>query len=145
MPFFIPTRLVELEYTEEEPGEVISEFAEERDFAFFVVNFNYSRSDYEELTQKDKAFIRKAYENKVVKETTDMRNAVQNAISNAFRKKNSKPIPLWKKVQKKLDKEKAEDDLLIVEEIEEIEGKTWVDLVYAINGMRRPEKEVTNG
>lgn len=74
-----------------------------------------------------------------------MRNAVQNAISNAFRKKNSKPIPLWKKVQKKLDKEKAEDDLLIVEEIEEIEGKTWVDLVYAINGMRRPEKEVTNG
>lgn len=137
MPFFIPTRLVELEYTEEEPGEVISEFAEERDFAFFVVNFNYSKSDYEALTPKDKVFIRKAYENKVVKESTDMRNAVQNAISNAFRKKNSKLIPLWKKIQKKLNKEKAQDDFLLVQEIEEKEGKTWVDLVYEMNGIRR--------
>ena len=137
MPFFIPTRLVELEYTEEEPGEVISEFAEERDFAFFVVNFNYSKSDYEALTPKDKVFIRKAYENKVVKESTDMRNAVQNAISNAFRKKNSKAIPLWKKIQKKLNKEKAQDDFLLVQEIEEKEGKTWVDLIYEMNGIRR--------
>ena len=66
-----------------------------------------------------------------------MRNAVQNAISNAFRKKNSKPIPLWKKIQKKLNKEKAQDDFLLVQEIEEKEGKTWVDLIYEMNGIRR--------
>ena len=66
-----------------------------------------------------------------------MRNAVQNAISNAFRKKNSKAIPLWKKIQKKLNKEKAQDDFLLVQEIEEKEGKTWVDLIYEMNGIRR--------
>lgn len=144
MPFFLPRSLVELEYSEE--GEVdqeadgyLEEYSNEVDFAFFAVNFNYSKSDYNELTPKDKAFIRKAYENKVVKETTDIRNAVYNAIGNALSKKNSKFVELWKKNQKKADKEKAIEDIQSVLIIEEKEGKSWVDKIYKANNMKKPK------
>lgn len=147
MPFFLPSRLVDLEYVNQS-GEVdtgyealAQSYADDIDFAFFVVNFHYTRSDYEQLTPRDKQFIKKAYENKTVKETTEMRNAVLNAVGNALRKKNSRFVHLWKKVQRPIDKEKALNDLAVIEEVEAKEGKLWVDLLYAVNGMEKPRKE----
>ena len=114
-----------------------TEYADDIDFAFYVVNFGYSREDYEQLTPRDVAFIRKAYETKTVKETTYLRNAVLNAVSNALRKKNARFQKFWKKVQKPLDKEKARNDAEIIFETEEKEGKSWVDKIYEANGLRR--------
>lgn len=114
-----------------------TEYADDIDFAFYVVNFGYSREDYEQLTPRDVAFIRKAYETKTVQETTLLRNAVLNAVSNALRKKNARFQKLWKKVQKPLDKEKARNDAEIIFETEEKEGKSWVDKIYEANGLRR--------
>lgn len=107
------------------------------DFAFFAVNFHYSRSDYNALTPTEKAFIYKAWEDKTVSDSTLMRDAVLNAVSNALRKKHSSFKKLWKKLQRKADKEKARDDMKIAAEIEEKEGKSWVDKVYKAAGMKR--------
>lgn len=144
MSFFLPRRLIELEYFETDNSEIdeeyvrlTTEYADDIDFAFYVVNFGYSREDYEQLTPRDKAFIRKAYETKTVQETSQLRNAVLNAVSNALRKKNARFQKLWKKVQKPLDKERARNDTEIIIETEEKEGKSWVDKIYEANGLRR--------
>ena len=149
MPFFLPRRLIDLEYTktgevDKEYSNLIDRYSDDVDFAFFVVNFGYSRSDYEELTPRDMHFIRKAYENKTVKETTEMRNAVLNAVNNAFRKKNQRFMKLWERVSRPIDKEKAKNDVISINQIEKAEGKSWVDLIYAVNGMKRP-MEVNHG
>lgn len=107
------------------------------DFAFFAVNFHYSKSDYEALTPTEKVFIFKAWEDKAVSDSTIIRDTVLNAISNAFRKKNSRFRKLWKKIQKKSDKEKAKEDLAIVYEIEKKEGKDWIDKILKANGIKR--------
>ena len=92
------------------------------DFAFFAVNFHYSRADYNALTPTEKAFIYKAWEDKTVSDSTLIRDAVLNAVSNALRKKNSRFKKLWRKLQGKSDKEKAESDIQIVNEIKEKVG-----------------------
>lgn len=107
------------------------------DFAFFVVNFGYSKTEYEMLTPKEKAFIYKAWENKIVSDTTHMRNAVLNGYINARRKKNKQVIPLWKRKQKPADKEVVKNNLQIIKENEKKEGKMWVDLIYKANGINR--------
>lgn len=110
------------------------------------MNFGYSKADYEALTQLEKLFIMKAYENKTVEQTTYIRNAVLNAVSNALRKKNKRFVDLWKKAQKPLDKEKAQVDLSVVLETEKKEGKDWVSRIYEANGMQPPKREeVTDG
>lgn len=108
--------------------------------AFFIVNFGLSKNDYLQLTEREKIFIRKAYEDKTVKETTDIRNAVYNAIGNSFRKKNSKPQELWSKKSQTIDIEQAKIDYTFIEKLEEEQGKSWVDLIYQANGMRKPEE-----
>lgn len=106
------------------------------DFAFFAVNFGYSKRDYEELTKTEKAFIFRAYEDKVVAQSTVFRDAVLNAVANAFRKKNSKFKKLWKKVNEKVDKEVARKNMSVIMEIEEREGKQWVERVFQENGIQ---------
>lgn len=55
MPFFLPRRLIEFEYfssdeADQEYMEIAEPYQKDIDFAFFVVNFGYSRSDYDALT-----------------------------------------------------------------------------------------------
>lgn len=33
-------------------------------------------------------------------------------------------------------------NLDVINEVEEKEGKSWIDAIYAASGMRRPQKEV---
>ena len=107
------------------------------DFAFFAVNFGYSRADYDALTPAEKAFILKAWETKTVSDTTLIRDACLNAISNGLRKKHAKFRKLWRKAQPLADRDTAEEDIRTVQEIEEKEGKGWIDRILKVNGMRR--------
>lgn len=116
-------------------------FTYEQGLAFFVVNFNYSKEEYDALTDREKLFIYKAYETKIVSETTHMRNAVMNAVTNAMRKKGKKPYELFTKKQEKVDVEFTENALEVIQDIESTEGKSWVDLIYVKNGMRKPTQK----
>ena len=112
-----------------------------RDFAFFVVNFGYSKRDYDALTELEKRFIYKAYESKEVHFFTFMRNAVFNALANSKRKKSRKFMELFKKRQKKADKEFNTNATAAILRTEEKEGKSWVDKIYASLGRKRPLKK----
>ena len=105
------------------------------DFAFFAANFHYSRADYDAITPTERAFIYKAWEDKTVSESTVLRDAVFNAVSNAFRKKNQKFRKLWKKRQEKADMEVVKDNLRIVKETEDREGTAWVKQIYKANNL----------
>lgn len=107
-----------------------------------MVNFGYTKRDYYELTELEKSFIHKEYETKLVNEMTHLRNAVLNAVNNAFRKKNKKFIDLYKKKQAKVDKEYNENAVKVIHEIEEQEGKSWVDRIYQESGLKRPQRKV---
>ena len=117
------------------------DYQKEIDFAFFVVNFHYSKRDYEELTYRERAFIYKAWEDKLVSDTSYIANAVNNAINNAFRKKGKKVQPLWKKKTKRLDKETAKENLRLVEVIEERDGRDWVAEIYKANGLLKKREK----
>lgn len=110
------------------------------DFAFFAVNFGYSRDDYDSLTMTERAFIYKAWEDRIVLETTFLRDAVFNAVSNAFRKKNKKFRKLWHKKQEKADKELMKDNIQIAKDVEAAEGKDWIRRIYETNGLKIPGK-----
>lgn len=60
-----------------------------------------------------------------------------NAVSNALRKKNARFREMWKKIQAPVDMELAKENIRIVAEIEEKEGKGWVDKILQANGIRR--------
>lgn len=107
-----------------------------------MVNFGYTKADYGSLTRREKLFIYKAWENKVVSESTTLRNSVLNAVNNAMRKKGKKFVHLWKKKQMKLDKELAQENLKIIQGIEKKDGKSWVDLIYKENGLKAPKRKV---
>lgn len=109
------------------------------DFAFFVVNFHYSKADYDALTEREKLFIRKAYESKTVTDTTLIRDAVFNAVWNVNRKKGRSFRQLWRKATKPVDKRKAKEDMKLIQEIEKSEGD-WISRIYEANGMKKPEK-----
>ena len=141
MSFFLPGRLVDFQYhssgdQDSDYDRLAEPYRKDIDFAFFAVYFGYSKSDYEELTPRETAFIRKAWEDKRVSESTLIRNAVLNAVSNALRKKNARFRELWKKAGIPVDKEKAQDNLKTVYEIEEKEGKGWIEKIYAANGLK---------
>lgn len=98
------------------------------DFAFFAVNFGYSRPDYDSLTETEKAFIYKAYEDKVVRESSILRDAVHNAIINALRKKGSSPKELWTRRTTEEEIKTAKQNVKLILEIEKNE-KGWVDRI----------------
>lgn len=109
------------------------------DFAFFVVNFGYSREDYDNLTNTERLFIRKAYENKVVSDTTLIRDAVCNAMHNAYRKKGAAFMELWKE-RKPVDKKEVKADMAFVARVEKKEAG-WVDMIYQNAGLKKPKKK----
>jgi len=136
LPFFIPESLIKLEYfrrdeqdddTDNDNAEL---YADERDFAFFCTHFNYSRADYNALTPVEKALILKAYENKVVQETTFIRNAVLNAFVNVMRKRGKRFIELWEKAGEKIDKEAIENNIAIVKHAGDNSNVNWVEKIY---------------
>lgn len=113
----------------------------EIDFAFFAANFGYSKAEYEALTEKEKRFLLKAYENRLVTATTMIYNAVFTATYNVERGKRKRALKLWRKQRTHTaDEEIVKENLKIAEEIEQKEGKSWVDLIYQKNGMKRPER-----
>ena len=145
MPFFLPSQLVEFEYFGDNSGEVdesyndlARDYERDIDFAFFFVNFNTSKRDYMELTKREKVFIRKAWEEKEVRESTFMRNAVMNAVANAMRDKKTPFKDLWKKKQKPVDFEAVEINLDAIEESNREDEFDWVAEIYKANGLNKP-------
>ena len=122
-------------------AELAQPFSFERELAFFMVQIGLSRSDYESLTEKEKMFIRKEYENKFMKDTTWLRNAVLNAEVNAHRGKYKKFLELFPKKPRKADKKYNENAMQIILEMEKRNGKGWVDKIYKANGMKKPSPE----
>lgn len=115
------------------------------DFAFFVVNFGYTKADYEALTPAEKLFIRKAYEDKTVSDSSLFEKAVEVAIGNTVcRKKGKRALSLWHKQQRPADKAIVKKQIEIVKEIEDKNGKDWVQLVYKAAGIKMPKKGVVN-
>lgn len=112
----------------------------EIEFAFFAANFGYSKRDYLELTDLDKQFLYKAWENRTVAAGTHIRDAVLNALTNSFRKKGKRFIKLWKKRPKKADMEKIQQNFDTIKEIEKREAG-WIDRIYKANGLKRPVKK----
>ena len=114
MPFFLPRRLIEYEYFSGEPDP-----------------------DYEELTPKEKAFIYKAWEEKIVSDSYYIYNAAFTATYNVNRGKNKKALKLWRKAKvRKADMEIIQDNLKIIREVEQKEGTSWIEKIYRANGMK---------
>ena len=106
------------------------------DFAFFVVNFGYSKSDYDSLTLREKAFIYKAWEDKTVRDSYNMYNAVFTATYNVNRPKRKRALKLWKKSRiRKADMDTVKHIESTIHDIDAKEGKGWIDVVYAANGL----------
>ena len=124
--------------------EMAKPYQQEIDFAFFVVHFHYSKADFMALSDVEKAFIRKEWENYTVSWTTLVRDAVFNAVSNALRKKGKRFQKLWKKRQKKADKEVIRENTKTIMEIEKKE-KGWIELIYKANGKKVPKKKKRKG
>ena len=150
MSFFIPRELIDFTYLGGESSESDDEYdalarpyRDDLDFAFFVVNFGYSRSDYDQLTDNQKLFIVKAWEDKLVSDNMHIYNAVHTAIYNANRQKGDKYRVLWEKKNKGRGKVKR---LVSEQESKEIEeaiksNMSWVDLAYLSSGQKRPTKK----
>ena len=117
-------------------------YQDQIDFAFFVVNFGYSKEDYNALSETEKLFIRKAWENYTVSWSTLVRDAVFNGVGNALRKKGKWFQKLWKKRARKADKDLIRENTKTIMEIEEHE-KGWIDRIYKANGMKKPVHKKT--
>lgn len=140
LPFFLPVNLVSFEYLSlEDKEEADKTNQKDIDFAFFAVNFHYTKADYDALTMRQKAFIFKAWENKLVSDTTHIRNAVFNAVYNVMRRKNKPFLKLWKKASKKTDKTIVKDNMSIIRQAERNDGD-WVLKIYKANGIKPPKK-----
>lgn len=115
-------------------AEEAKSYQYDRDLAFFVVNFHYTPAEYDALTPRQRAFIMKAYENKVVTDTTWIRDAVLNAEYNVKRKKHKPFRKLWNRILQ-VKKEDAKAEIDIIKKIDAKE-KSWVQLVYKNSGIR---------
>lgn len=72
----------------------------DRAWAWGAVRYGFTPEEWGALTQAQRAFLRKADEERTVEFFTLLRDAVQNAIANANRKKGKKPHPLFKRRKK---------------------------------------------
>lgn len=115
-------------------AEEAKSYQYDRDLAFFVVNFHYTPAEYDALTPRQRAFIMKAYENKVVTDTTWIRDAVLNAEYNVKRKKHKPFRKLWNRILQ-VKKEDAKAEIDIIKKIDAKE-KGWVQLIYKNSGIR---------
>lgn len=91
-----------------------------------------------QLTKREKIFIRKAWEEKEVRDSTFLRNAVLNAVSNAMRDKKTPFRDLWDKKQKTVDFEVVSVQTKTIEEITANEPFDWVAEIYKANGFNPP-------
>lgn len=81
----------------------------------------------------------KAWEDKTVRDTTYIRDAVLNAIVNGLRKKRQKFRKLWKKAgmmteDKQMD---MKQKLQAIEEIEKKSSKNWIEKILENAGLKR--------
>lgn len=140
MPFFLPKRLIEFEYLNisEDSDEYIKEaepYRKDMDFAFFAVNFGFSKSEYEELTPREINFLYKAYENRMVSQSYMLYNAVFTAMYNVNRPKNRRMLKLFHKQKtQKADMQVVEDNMRIVEETDINDGN-WLERLYRESGI----------
>ena len=104
-----------------------------QDFAFFAANFGYSKAEYAALTRKEKLFIVKAYENKLVADSNILSAAVANAVSNVFRKKNQRPKKLWKIQPKQGDLQERQEQTRIAQQVASQDDTSWIEKIYAAN------------
>lgn len=126
---------------EERKRELAKDFQHEMDLAFFIVQIGLSPSEIDVLTEKEKLFIRKEYENKFISDTTWMRNAVLNAEANVNRKKSKKFIELFPKKNARANKEYNEGAIKTIIKMEIEKGKSWVDKIFKANGMKKPSSK----
>lgn len=114
-----------------------------------MVNFGYTKADYDVLTERERLFIMKAYENKVVGDSELLRQAVEVAMINIEQSKKKgkrRPQPLWRKLQKPLDKDVATVHLTLVKQLEKKSGDKWLELIYRANGKKfSKERRQENG
>ena len=145
MPFFLPRRLIEFEYFgdgEEDPEyqQIAEPYRNDMDFAFFAVNFGYSKADYDALTLKEKTFIYKAWETREISRMMLVYNAVFTATYNVNRRKNKRALdPLKRRKSRKADMETVSANLKIARQVATKEGTAWVDKIYRANGLKPPE------
>lgn len=71
------------------------DFHYERDLAFFIVNFGYTKRDYLELTPRERMFVYRAWEDKLVRDSQLNHDATLLAEANAHRKRGKSIKPLW--------------------------------------------------
>ena len=109
------------------------------ELAFFVAEFHFTKADYESLTPAEVAFITKAWEDKLVRDTTYTRDAVLNAVVNGLRKKSQRFRELWKKSVPFTEDQKTDmrQKLKTIEEIEKKSGKGWLEKIWQNAGIRR--------
>ncbi|MDE6730932.1 MAG: hypothetical protein K2J71_09195, partial [Oscillospiraceae bacterium] len=69
------------------------------------------------MTRKEKLFIIKAYENKLVADSNILSAAVANAVSNVFRKKNQRSKKLWKIQPKPGDLQERQEQTRIAQQV----------------------------
>lgn len=84
----------------------------------------------------------KAWEDKTVRDTTYIRDAVLNAVTNALRKKRQKFRKLWKRAGK-ISENRKEDYKEKIKTIQEIEKKEkgWLDRVLAGAGIKKKREK----
>ena len=121
-------------------AELAKPYQYEMDLAFFIVQLGMSKNDFDQLTEKEKLFIRKEYENKFLHDTTWFRNAALNAIGNANRKKGKKFIDLFPKKAHRVDKDYNDNAVKNVLDIEKKKGKSWVEKIFKANNRTFPKK-----
>ena len=62
------------------------------------------------------------------------------------RKKNKRALKLWRKARvRKADKEVIHDNIKIILQVEEKEGKSWIAQIYRANGLPVPRKRGGGG
>ena len=118
-------------------AELARDFSYEKDLAFFVVHFHMTPAEFGMLTEKEKMFIRKEHENKLISDTTWTRNAVLNAEANLNRKKHKRFIELFPKKPTKVDKEYNENAVKIIEEMDRNNGQGWIERILKATGMKK--------
>ena len=123
--------------SKEKPDLEAEQFRKSQDFAFFAVQFGYSKADYNALTETERALILKAYENKVVADTNLLAGAVLNAVSNAFLVLHRLPEPAARAVAVVLCWYASAAFSRASAAFYPFSGTAWVEAIYKANGRKR--------
>lgn len=108
-----------------------------------MVEFGLSKKEYGELTPAEKAFIYKAWEDKIVRDTTYIRDAVMNAEYNVNRKRGKRFRKLWTPLGRitKTEKETYRENRKRILQIEKEKPTKWIDKIYQVNGWKRKSRK----